>query len=193
MSNIIKDSRILKEISSKVDSVTEAKEIIEKLEKELKKHSNGYGLSAIQIGIPKAISIIKYDRHEQEFIVLINPEFIEKGEEFVFYGEGCLSFPDVYMQTIRHKDFIIKNSVIDGDTFREEKQYYYYSEDDNASRYESVAVEHEIDHQLGLTIYDYGKVISPPVPITRDTPKISRNDPCPCGSGKKYKKCCINT
>lgn len=22
-------------------------------------------------------------------------------------------------------------------------------------------------------------------------PKISRNDPCPCGSGKKYKKCCM--
>jgi HEAT repeat protein len=28
------------------------------------------------------------------------------------------------------------------------------------------------------------------VPIRRDTPKIGRNDPCPCGSGKKYKKCC---
>jgi len=24
----------------------------------------------------------------------------------------------------------------------------------------------------------------------RDNPKTSRNDPCPCGSGKKYKKCC---
>jgi preprotein translocase subunit SecA len=24
----------------------------------------------------------------------------------------------------------------------------------------------------------------------RDQPKIGRNDPCPCGSGKKYKKCC---
>ena len=23
-------------------------------------------------------------------------------------------------------------------------------------------------------------------------PRVSRNDPCPCGSGKKYKKCCIN-
>ncbi len=23
-------------------------------------------------------------------------------------------------------------------------------------------------------------------------PKIGRNDPCPCGSGKKYKKCCMN-
>ena len=22
--------------------------------------------------------------------------------------------------------------------------------------------------------------------------KIQRNEPCPCGSGKKYKKCCIN-
>ncbi|MCD4714205.1 MAG: SEC-C domain-containing protein, partial [Clostridiales bacterium] len=22
--------------------------------------------------------------------------------------------------------------------------------------------------------------------------KIGRNDPCPCGSGKKYKKCCID-
>ncbi len=24
-----------------------------------------------------------------------------------------------------------------------------------------------------------------------DTGKIGRNEPCPCGSGKKYKKCCI--
>jgi uncharacterized protein YecA (UPF0149 family) len=23
------------------------------------------------------------------------------------------------------------------------------------------------------------------------TPKIGRNDPCPCGSGKKHKKCCL--
>ena len=27
-------------------------------------------------------------------------------------------------------------------------------------------------------------------PIIRDVPKVGRNDPCPCGSGKKYKKCC---
>ncbi|HEV7844204.1 MAG TPA: SEC-C metal-binding domain-containing protein, partial [Pyrinomonadaceae bacterium] len=26
--------------------------------------------------------------------------------------------------------------------------------------------------------------------ITRDQPKVGRNDACPCGSGKKYKKCC---
>jgi len=27
-------------------------------------------------------------------------------------------------------------------------------------------------------------------PITKAGPKVGRNDPCPCGSGKKYKKCC---
>ncbi len=26
--------------------------------------------------------------------------------------------------------------------------------------------------------------------VKRDTKKVGRNDPCPCGSGKKYKKCC---
>lgn len=30
----------------------------------------------------------------------------------------------------------------------------------------------------------------PQVPFIRESPKIGRNDPCPCGSGKKYKKCC---
>ena len=27
-------------------------------------------------------------------------------------------------------------------------------------------------------------------PYRRETPKVGRNEPCPCGSGKKYKKCC---
>jgi len=26
--------------------------------------------------------------------------------------------------------------------------------------------------------------------IRRESPKVGRNDPCPCGSGKKYKHCC---
>ena len=28
--------------------------------------------------------------------------------------------------------------------------------------------------------------------VRRNHPKIGRNDPCPCGSGKKYKNCCMN-
>ncbi|MCR4789446.1 MAG: SEC-C domain-containing protein, partial [Treponemataceae bacterium] len=28
------------------------------------------------------------------------------------------------------------------------------------------------------------------IQVVRTTPKVGRNDPCPCGSGKKYKNCC---
>lgn len=36
--------------------------------------------------------------------------------------------------------------------------------------------------------YTGGDPMTPP--IRRETPKVGRNDPCPCGSQKKYKKCC---
>jgi uncharacterized protein len=29
-------------------------------------------------------------------------------------------------------------------------------------------------------------------PFMHDTPPVGRNDPCPCGSGKKFKKCCLH-
>ncbi len=31
---------------------------------------------------------------------------------------------------------------------------------------------------------------APPPPLRRSEPKVGRNDPCPCGSGAKFKKCC---
>jgi len=38
--------------------------------------------------------------------------------------------------------------------------------------------------------YVDGKVKSTQEPVKSAGPKVGRNDPCPCGSGKKYKKCC---
>ncbi len=35
-----------------------------------------------------------------------------------------------------------------------------------------------------------GEAIQTTTPVKRTTPKIGRNEPCPCGSGKKYKHCC---
>jgi len=29
--------------------------------------------------------------------------------------------------------------------------------------------------------------------LARKPPKVGRNEPCPCGSGKKFKKCCLNS
>ena len=39
-------------------------------------------------------------------------------------------------------------------------------------------------------LYDEGHIT--PRTVVRATPKTGRNDPCPCGSGKKYKHCCLN-
>ncbi len=41
----------------------------------------------------------------------------------------------------------------------------------------------------GKWLYCGGKEVAP-VQFRRDAPKTGRNEPCPCGSGKKYKKCC---
>lgn|GEM_PF-1511288 len=45
---------------------------------------------------------------------------------------------------------------------------------------------------LDEDILDAGFLKEHPDTIVRVEPRIGRNDPCPCGSGKKYKKCCLN-
>ena len=60
--------------------------------------------------------------------------------------------------------------------------WYYFSEpfnQDQASR------EDEEDYEDGWYNF-FGETFE------RETPKVGRNDPCPCGSGKKYKKCCLH-
>lgn len=36
----------------------------------------------------------------------------------------------------------------------------------------------------------FDQALQQATPVRRDAPKVGRNAPCPCGSGKKYKKCC---
>ncbi len=57
-----------------------------------------------------------------------------------------------------------------------------------ANDLEELAPSREQDMQLSHG--DSGGGDSRPKTVRRQTEKIGRNDPCPCGSGKKYKKCC---
>ena len=50
--------------------------------------------------------------------------------------------------------------------------------------------EDEIPHIHEPVVEEMPQMPGKGTPIVRTTPKIGRNDPCPCGSGKKYKKCC---
>ena len=36
-----------------------------------------------------------------------------------------------------------------------------------------------------------GLFVNRPEQIKRETPKVGRNEKCPCGSNKKFKKCCM--
>jgi len=40
-------------------------------------------------------------------------------------------------------------------------------------------------------ISDIERLLNPPKQVTKAI-TIGRNEPCPCGSGKKYKHCCLN-
>lgn len=52
---------------------------------------------------------------------------------------------------------------------------------------ESTAMEFEEAVRTGVAVH-HGH--APQRPIVHKAPKVGRNDPCPCGSGKKFKKCC---
>ena len=47
----------------------------------------------------------------------------------------------------------------------------------------------EFRQYAGRWVYSRGSAPKPPTVVRTDA-KVGRNDPCPCGSGKKYKKCC---
>ena len=67
---------------------------------------------------------------------------------------------------------------------------YLYALDIVPTEKELAQLESELPHVL-LDIYWYWQaIINKPQTVRREGDKTGRNDPCPCGSGKKYKACC---
>jgi len=157
-------------------SVEEGYEIATKLFQVLNKRGDGIGLAANQVGIDASVAVVNV----KEPIVLVNPEIVSKEEEIRYY-EGCLSYPKKGCHTKRYKTIEVKVDNM-------ESNMTFGGGDTDLDLLESVCVQHEIDHLNGMRILDRAMELT----IRRDKPKIGRNEPCPCGSGKKYKKCCIN-
>jgi len=195
MDKIVQDVSILRQKCDPVASVEEAAEIIERLKAVLAKTDNGVGLAANQIGINKQVGVIKCGKDEngeQKYYCLINPEVESAEDEFIYLNEGCLSLPGLYLRTKRYKDFVVRNYVIRDGELQTEIMSFYYSTDPQALGNDglvAIAVQHEIDHFNGLLITDHD--VPAPEPV-KSGKKVGRNEPCPCGSGKKYKKCCLD-
>jgi peptide deformylase len=128
-------------------------------------HYRGYGVAAIQIGVPLRYAYLRIGERELE---LINPILLEKSGWMVCAQEGCLSLPGNRVNVQRWQKVKID---IHGDG----KEIHEFE------GVEAQILQHEIDHMDGILNIDkeYKHEKLP-----------GRNEPCPCGSGKKYKKCC---
>ena len=176
-------------------SVEEGEKIATELFEILNKRKDGIGLAANQVGIDAAVAVLNV----REPIVLINPKIISKENEIDFY-EGCLSYPGKGVNTKRYETVEVTSANVEGtmifsgvDTGDKTKGSWeqegktYQVENRDLRTLEAVCVQHEIDHLNGIVCMDRKVNIT----IVADK-KIGRNEPCPCESGKKYKKCCIN-
>jgi len=152
-------------------TIEEAEEIWANLEASLNPEA-GFGLTANQIGVNKCIGFIRYAGKEYR---LLNTRIVETGPTIIIYDEGCLSLPGKTINTERYSDITIEDEILGRLQFIMAKDGLL-----------PIIFQHEVDHMDGKTIFDRKRQ-----PIRRNTPKISRNQLCPCGSGKKYKKCCL--
>ena len=173
-------------------TVEEGYKIATELLEILAARKDGIGLAANQVGIDASVAVVNV----REPIVLINPEIVSRETEIPYY-EGCLSFPGKGCHTKRYETVEVKSDNVDGtmifsgvDTGEEAKGTWedgQQKQNKELRTLESVCVQHEIDHLNGMRILDRAQELT----IRRTERKIGRNEKCPCGSGKKYKKCCI--
>ena len=146
----------------------------DKLRATLLDKDNGFALTANQIGIRKKAFLVclREEGKVKKEMKFVNPVILDQQKPIRFDGEGCLSVPDKFINTARYAYIKVKDDV------NGEKEYHDYL---------AVILQHEIDHLNGILFTDRAL----PVPFKRTGKKVGRNDPCPCGSGKKYKKCCL--
>lgn len=154
-----------------------AKEIYERKEEE-------FGLSLLRY-LEKMIMLQAIDHHWKDHLLAIDQ--LKEGIGLRGYGQKD---PLIEYQKEAYQMFLEMLERIKRDTLEklfaiqiakdkeikdlrfERKQRYILSRGDTG------AMDRQTEEGKGVTIRREGK-------------KVGRNDPCPCGSGKKYKKCCL--
>ena len=102
-------------------------------------HHEGIGISANQIGIWERAFAMVRDLENNEVIVCFNPRIIKSYSEEVEMEEGCLSYPDEFIEVERSETVVVK--------FEDENKI------DHKIKLEGFAARvflHEFDHMQGI-------------------------------------------
>ena len=137
---------ILKEISKPIDKVGKEEQTLMDDMLETMYHSNGIGLAAIQIGVPKRIIVLDISKNEEKKnpMYFVNPIIKNKDSENFTYEEGCLSVPNYFAEIDRSKKC--------------EVEYLDYNGQKQIIKTEgllSTCIQHEVDHLEGILFIDY--------------------------------------
>ena len=100
----------------------------------------GVGLACPQIGIGKNMAIIRIDNSLK--LDLVNVKITNFYHPFEFDGEECLSFPDLFVKTIRYQEIVIQNNLVSPNSFV-------------LTGFISVVAQHEYDHLQARLLPDF--------------------------------------
>ena len=169
-------------------SLKQGRLIGDKLVKALKQNSDRWiGLAANQIGYnARVLAMYLTETTDEDIVIFVNPTIISHSGNIRFI-ESCVSFPGHNVLTERYQQINI-NDDFNGDTSFYSPQPVGDSPERRIYTSECVCIQHELDHLDGITMFDRRVILTP---HTSDK-KIGRNSPCICGSGLKYKHCCLS-
>ena len=102
-------------------------------------HHNGVGLSANQIGINERVFVMISDMDTQETITCFNPKIIKESKDKVIMEEGCLSYPELFLDISRPSNIVVKYE----DENKEKHKV-------KLTGYIARIFQHEYDHMEGI-------------------------------------------
>ena len=102
-------------------------------------HHKGVGLSANQIGIEERVFVMMIDIEAQETITCFNPRIIKESKDEVVMEEGCLSYPELYLEISRPSSIIVKYEDENKNVFKERLEGF-----------SARVFQHEYDHMEGI-------------------------------------------
>lgn len=110
--------------------------------------NDGIGLAACQVGMLKQmivydVTYIDEKNPKKNPHVLINPVITTKSKSLVTVEEGCLSFPNIFDNVVRHEKVTVEYTNLEGKKVVKK-----------VKGMESVCIQHELDHLDGIVFLD---------------------------------------